>query len=428
MTTAYDNVIGYEEVKAELMRFSDILEHPEKYRKLGVKLPRGILLHGVPGVGKTLMANTFIKATGWQQLTIRKDKPNGDFVDHIRKTFQKAKEKQPVVILLDDMDKFSEDCRYNNDSEEYVTIQSCIDSVKDDEVFCIATCNDIDSLPESLKRAGRFDKIIRMDTPEIEAASEIIGFYLKDKNTAMDINAEEIARLLEGHSCADLEMVINEAGIYAGYEGKEQIEQEDIIKACLRVIFDAPESIERSVNDMRDKYASVHEAGHVVIEEILNPGSVNVSSISRFTGEIGGVTCVRRQDNIGISAELQENSVIRNLGGKAAIEVVFGIPDPGAESDLDKAYETVTNFVAAYDFYSFDSRDCSSESDQWQKNRTYRVTCEMERYYRRAKKILIDNRQFLDAVAVALVEKQTITFREIAQIKEQLGINTEEAQ
>ncbi|MCR5605059.1 MAG: AAA family ATPase [Lachnospiraceae bacterium] len=417
--SVFDKVIGYEDIKAELLRFCDILGSPDKYKKLGVSSPRGILLYGVPGVGKTLMADSFIEMTGRKRYTIRKDQADGDFINHIREVFETAKENQPSVILLDDMDKFATEKMYNSDAEEYVTIQSCIDMVKDDEVFCVATCNDIDCLPESLKRAGRFDKVIEIRIPKQQIAAQIIEHYLHDKHTAPDVNAYDISRFMEGHSCAELEMVVNEAGIIAGFEGKEVIEQEDIVRACLRVIFDAPERLDSDEYDPRAKYASVHEAGHVVIAEVLEPGSVNVSSILRSIGDINGATYVSPGEDHVISVGSQENTVIRYLGGKAAVDVVFGTPDLGVAEDLQKAYDAVEKFIQTLHFGGFDCSCDYDVSSYWKNARDFRMTHELERYYKKAKKIIIENRGFFDDIADALLEKRTITFRDIEKIRAQ---------
>ncbi len=205
---AYDKVIGYEDIKAELRRIGDVIRNPEKYKKLGVCIPRGVILFGEQGLGKTLLAHSFIEDTGRKKYVIRKEKANGDFVDHITKIFRKASEHQPAVILFDDIDKFSEGSQRNSDAEEFVAIQTGIDTIIEHgyDIFCIATCNDIDNLPRSLIRAGRFDSRIEVTAPaDLTVASKIIGHYLKNKNVSEEIHSYEIARLVQGKSCAELE-------------------------------------------------------------------------------------------------------------------------------------------------------------------------------------------------------------------------------
>ena len=159
----FDKVIGYEDAKMELKRFCDVLRNPEKYTKLGVTMPSGILLCGEPGLGKTLMARCFIAESGCRVFTLRKEKPNGDFVNQIKETFEKAKTDSPSIVFLDDMDKFANEDDMHRDAEEYVTVQSCIDACKGHGIFTLATVNDKHCLPDSLLRAGRFDKVIELN-------------------------------------------------------------------------------------------------------------------------------------------------------------------------------------------------------------------------------------------------------------------------
>ena len=412
----FDRVIGYEDVKAELIRICDVIVDPEKYRKLGAVTPKGVLLHGEPGIGKTLMALSFIREAGRKTLTIRKDKPNGGFVEHIRQVFEEAKSQSPSIVFLDDLDKFADEEKKSKNEEEYVVVQSCIDDVKDDEVFVIATANDIDLLPDSLIRNGRFDKVIEMVAPKGKEAEKIISFYLKDKKIVPDVDTGEISRLMEGRTCADLETVVNEAAIYAAYKGKEIIEQDDIVQACMRIIFDAPECVEQEDHEFLRNIA-VHEAGHAVIGEILAPGSVNIVSIYQYSGSVKGILQAHENENMYLSKRLLENKVIRLLGGKAATEMVYGVSDPGTNSDLHKAFSMVEKFVDHYCSYSFDSFTACDSSPYLFEMRDRRISYEIERYYQTAKQIIAENRSFLDAIVDELMDKKTLTCRDIERIR-----------
>lgn len=418
MNTAFERVIGYEDLKRELELICDVIRNYEKYKSFGVATPKGLLLYGEPGVGKSLVADCLIEDTKRPVFVIRKDRPDGDFVNSIRETFQKAKDAQPSIVLLDDMDKFANEDWNHRDAEEYVAVQSCIDDVKKEEVFIIATVNDKDSLPDSLIRAGRFDKVIEMEAPMGKDAEQIIAHYLRQKKRVGNVDIHEIARLLEGHSCAELESVINEAGMYAVYGNREKIEQEDLLKACMRIIFRAPEC----VNPEKTKYlerVALHEAGHAVIAEVLRPGSVNLVSICRHKGEIEGITSTKPQDGFKLSYELMEEKVLGLLGGKAALEIVMGIPDVGCGGDMRKTYEIMDNLVSLLQtegFYGSRKEGYPSEYILGQQNRV--VNEQIERYYAKAKLILAENRRFLDEMAALLMEKQTITYRDIAALRE----------
>lgn len=412
----FDKIIGYSDIKAELIRYCDVLKDLDRYKKLGVTLPRGILLYGDPGIGKTMMANSFIKESGCKSFLIRKDKPDGDFVNEIRNVFDKAMEESQSIVFLDDMDKFANEDQVHRDAEEYVAVQSCIDDCKDTGVFVLATVNERYSLPDSLIRAGRFDKLIEMKSPEGEDARKIIEYYLSQKQVLGDIDIDEISRLMEGHSCAELETVINEAGIYAGYDKRDKIEQSDILKACMRMIFDAPETLE--ANDcIYLKNIAVHEAGHAVVSEILEPGSVSLVSVCRYSGEKEGVTVIKKPDNYMISQQAKEHEVIRKLGGKAATEMVYGLIDLGCNTDLHQAFDTVERFVDNYCAYGFDAFEGRNSSGYLLEKKDRIISQEMDKYYKKAKQIIADNRSFLDELTKELVEKKTLTHKDIEVIR-----------
>ena len=414
--SAFDKVIGYEDIKQELLMVCDVMKNAGKYSSLGVTTPKGVLLHGVPGVGKTLMASCVIEESGRPAFTVRKDRSDGDFVNTIKETFEKAKEAAPSIVFLDDIDKFANEDRYHRDAEEYVTVQSCIDSCADCEVFALATANDTDYLPDSLLRAGRFDKVIHMDAPVDEDAVKIIGHFLKSKAVVGDVDAYEIARLLDGRSCAALESAINEAGIYAAYAGREKICQNDIIDACLRVMFDAPKSVfPKKENELRT--VAIHEAGHALVAEILDPGSVNLVSVCGYCGDTGGVTSVKKPDGYYYSKELMEHRVIGILGGKAATELVDGVADTGANSDIHRAFNIVARFVDNYCAYGFEAFERNEASEFLREKKDRMVTSEVDGYYRRAKRIIAENRALFDKIVCELIKRKTLTCRDIARIK-----------
>ena len=308
--SAFDKIIGYESVKAELIRFCDVLKNPEVYKKLGVTIPAGVLLDGDPGIGKTLMAQCFIEESECRSFIVRKDKPNGDFVNEIRDTFRKAKEETCAIVFLDDMDKFANEDQDHKDAEEYVAIQSCIDECKGSGVFVLATVNCRYCLPDSLIRVGRFDKVIEMQRPSGKDAVKIVKHYLSQKQVIGDIDMEMISRLMDGYTCAELETMINEAGIYAGFDRRDKIEQNDLFRAFVQMAFKVPESVEEDDSVFVPSMA-VHEAGHVVVAEILEPGSVDIVSISTSVDYPKGITVVRHSDKFRASFKAQRNEAVR---------------------------------------------------------------------------------------------------------------------
>lgn len=413
---AFDEIIGYQDIKQELLRILDRLCNPEKYEKLGVTMPHGLLLHGDPGVGKSTFARCFLEACGSNTFVCRKDKPNGDFVKEIVRVFEEAAQAAPAVILLDDMDKFSNEDERHRDAEEFVTVQACIDDVKDKQVFVIATANNLRKLPNSLIRPGRFDHVLQLHNPSGKDAERIVAHYLSKHAYVSNLDTRRIARLMNKRSCAELETVINEAGVYAGYEGRTQIEMADVMKAILRVVFAAPESSDADESTLA--LIACHEAGHTVIAELLEPGSVDLVSVLSHGREIGGITSVHQDDSYCYSKKQMENRVMCLLAGKAATEVCYGITDTGTISDLRRAFDITLRFVDDYCSYGFDKFVFSPESsNDLHSRRELQVATELDRYYARVKQLLVENRRFLDRLIASLIEEKTLLNEQIRAIQ-----------
>lgn len=421
--SSFDKVIGYGAIKAELIRICDVVKYPEKYFRLGVYIPRGILLYGDPGLGKTLLANCFIEESGRKCFTVRKDKPNGSFVDGIRQVFDKAKEEEAAIVFLDDLDKFANEDMDHCDADEYVTVQTCIDECKNKNVFVIATANDKDCMPDSLLRSGRFDKVIEVEPLAGEEAKELVKYFLNQKKIVGDIDIDEIATILEGRSSADIENVVNEAGIYAGFDGRDRISKEDILRSCMRMMFGATESVTDGNIDFI-RAVAVHEAGHAVIAETLCPGSVKLMSVRQYTGNHGGITQIQPENGTMHSQSFIEANICWLLGGKAATETVLSRVDVGCVDDIRRAYSMVSRFVddfCAYGFDAFTKREFYMPPSEALVSRKERLVAqEMERYYRRAKKILVENRNFLDKLVAELLERKTLSQKDIKELRARL--------
>ena len=418
----FDRIIGYSAVKQELIQIADTLKNREIYQALGASSPRGLLLHGVPGVGKSLMAKCLIEASGREVFTCRKTEPDGEFVKTIKDTFDRAAEAAPSIVFLDDMDKFANDDNGHRDSEEYVTVQSCIDEAKGTEVFVLATVNDMDKLPRSLVRAGRFDRVIEVETPEGKDAEEIISHYLSKKKMAADLNPRTIADILSGRSCAALETVINEASLLAGYQRAERISMEHIMDACLRIVFKINPGSHTAIDLREDSLGArmaYHEAGHIVVSELLSPGSVTLAVTRNDGGQRVGFT---RSRNSGGKWSLRglENDILVSLAGRAATEMRFGAFDTGTGRDLDDAFETAMHLVRdlcsnGFDLFAYRHRD---DSQALAERQEIVVAAEMERYYRKARSLLFNNRDFFEAVAHVLAEKGVLVAADIRSIRE----------
>ncbi len=419
----FEKVIGYESEKLELKRYCDLFKNIWKYKALGVNIPRGILIDGEPGIGKTLMAQCFIDECGITSYTIRKELSDGEFIKQITDTFNKAKENAPAIVFLDDMDKFSNEDENHKNSEEFVVIQSCIDDCKGFDVFVIATVNNRWSLPNSLLRTGRFDKSLRMDMPCGEDAVKIIEYYMGQKNILEELDAQEIGRILQGHSCSDLETIINEAGIYAVYDGKNAIDQESMIKACCRCLFKEEYCIDVDptiINGTRNRAIAIHEMGHALVGEIFREGSVSFVALGNVNGVIEGITVSRRNEKIRSNDTREENEIdiMISLGGKAATEVVSGEFDMGALDDLISVSSDVYRLVAGFGISGLNTfKGGPDASEIMERDIECAVNVEINRLYEKTKKIIIENRTLLDSFVEELMKKRYLTYKDILRIR-----------
>lgn len=427
---AFEKIIGYAEEKKELARIADALKNREAYERLGVSAPRGLLLVGDPGLGKTLMATSLIEASGRRAFVCRKDQPNGEFIRTIKATFEEAADNTPSIVLLDDMDKFANGDENRRDAEEYVTVQSCIDEVRGKDVFVLATVNNIRTLPRSLQRAGRFDRVMWVRPPRGPDAVRIVSHYLQGKSFVGDMDAEVIARIMSGRSCAELETVINEAGMFAGFERSKEINMAHFMAACMKTVFgisDDPDwddddddfdyCRDLSRSDVDCPWTAYHEAGHAVVSEVLCPGCVTLVSVRGNGSRIGGFTKYTDPGNVSVSLAY-ERQILSALGGMAAVELVLGVSDLGTEHDLADAFNAVRRKVCdlctnGFQFYSYGSGD----SPELRARQEQVVAAEVEKYYRRAKDILHENREFLDKTAEALAQKGLLTMLDMRVIR-----------
>ncbi len=417
----FDAVIGYKDVKIELERIADMMINPKKYQKLGVKTTRGLLLTGIPGVGKTLMANCLIKASKRKAFTIRKDIPEVELVKKIKETFEEARRQAPSIVFMDDIDKFanSNGDRYN--SEAHITIQSCIDDSKDCEVFVLATSNDTAYMPRSLVRPGRFDKLINVSNPSKKDSEEIIKYYLSKKKVDKDVDYLDIARLLNGGTCALLETVINEAGVYTGFENRTVVNRSDIIRSYKRIMYEEAESYD-SIDPKHLKAMAIYEAGHAAIAEILEPDSVSLSLLRTRKCYYADSLTVFNQKGEGVYEDKtkKENNIMFYLAGRAAHEITYGTicADTNVADDIKYAFDICKELVGIYCVYGFNYiADNRNKASALIERQTILAQSEMERYYQQVKKILMDNKDFLNKIAVELADKKTLTYADIQNIK-----------
>lgn len=428
MLKEFNEIIGYDYVKEELECTLDIIKDQERYAHLGVSIPRGLLLHGAPGTGKTTIAECFIAASGRPSIVCKKTSPNGEFVKEIKQAFDDAAECAPSILLLDDMDKFANDDDSHRNSEEYVTVQACIDDIKGKDVFVLATTNDLNNLPKSLTRSGRFDRILELNEPNLEDATLIVKHYLKDKAVTDDVDPSVVAAILNEKSCADLESVTNQAGMLAGFKHEESISFKDIIDACLikfnNVPLDRLTLAERKSEDLWNASSNTywHEAGHAAMQEILSPGSVVLVYANTDKEKQGFVQpCLEGPPCWNFSKAIV--SIMVCLSGITAVEIMFGIKDEGAFSDIRKAMHFINELNENYSYSGFTyAAPRMDETEQQLFMRSIANDVLLEYFYSKAKNILVENKDFLEAIARSLYEKSVLTQLDMKKIREECKI------
>lgn len=420
--SAFDKIIGYQTIKEELLQICDMIHNRKIYENLGAKLPQGILLYGDPGLGKSLMAKSFITESGLPAYIVRRDKGSDDFIGKITDTFEKAKKNAPAIVLLDDMDKFANEDDSHIDAEEYVAVQAGIDEVKGCNVFVFATVNEIRKLPRSLIRSGRFDRKIEVNSPTDRDAEEIIKYYLVEKKVSDNVNMDDLVKMVSYGSCAELETILNEAAIGAAYARKEKIEMDDLVKSVLRMQYDAPDNFTKKSSDALKEIA-LHEAGHLVVSEILTPGSVGLASL-RTAGRDSTGGFIHRC----MPVTKRAHHILISLAGKAAVELYYsGVCASGCQSDIRKAADNIRDAISESGTGGFGMIDVANRrfpesSESFNSRNESVVHADLERYMFKTREILIKNRDFLEKAAQMLSEKETLLYSDIRKLRESIKI------
>lgn len=415
MGDCFDEIVGYEDIKKELRVIADMLKNPDIYKSMGANFNNGLLLVGKPGTGKTTMANCFVNASGRRSYVLRKKASDGTFVKQISDLFESAKSNAPSIVLLDDLDKFSdedEEC----DAEEFVTVQACIDDIKDSGVFVVATVNKLNKIPESLRRPGRLGNKINVRVPYVEESEAIIKHYLAKTNKCADLDVVSIARMLNNETCATLENVISNAAVKAAYNRQEKVTMENIIDACLNLVFKAPESC-KNLSEETVRKIAYHEAAHAIVSEILDPKSVSIVSIRKtYGGDYGFVRILRSEEKDDMDSSYYESRIMISLAGKAATELVFGETDLGANNDIHNAFDRACRIVDNYCTYGFQNWIEDGVHSFSGENRNRAMAMVIERNYLEVKRLLVKNKGLLDLMAEELVKKTTLVYGDIGQI------------
>ncbi len=358
----FDDVAGVEEAKEEVKEIVDFLKHPERYIRLGAKIPKGVLLVGPPGTGKTLLAKAVAGEADVPFFSVSGSSFIEMFVGvgaaRVRDLFEQAKKEAPSIIFIDEIDAIGKSRAAagsigGNDEREQTLNQLLaeMDGFSSDKspVIVLAATNRPEVLDPALLRPGRFDRQVLVDKPDFKGRVAILKVHIKDIKIADDVDLEEIARLTAGLAGADLANIINEAALLAGRQNKDKVHQEDLIEAVERAIAGL-EKKSRRINPKEKKIVAYHESGHALIAEVTK-GARKVSKVSIIPRGLAalGYTLNTPEENKYL---MQKHELIAEidvlLGGRGAEEVFIGEISTGAYNDLERATDIVKNMVSMY--------------------------------------------------------------------------------
>ena len=432
----FKDVAGLDEEKSEMLEIVEFLKNPEKYSKMGAKTPRGVLLCGKPGTGKTLIAKAiageanvpFISMSGSEFVEMFA----GLGASRVRKLFERAKKISPCIIFIDEIDAIGSRRASNNgaDSENNQTLNQLLVEMdgfdSDQSIIVIAATNRPEMLDEALLRPGRFDRTITIALPDIKGREEILKIHSKNKKISEDVDFKSIAGDTAGFTGAELENILNEAAIIATNKKHDAINNNDIEDAVKKVTVGL-EKHNRVVSEKDKKLTAYHEAGHAVVSRYLETQKdiKEVSIIPR--GVAGGYTMYKtNEDKFYVSKTEMEEKLISLLGGRAAEKVALDDISTGASNDIEVAMKIARDMVTVYgmsDRIGPMSIDLEKDPYQMQllgNNLEDEIGKEvkniLEDAYEKAQRLLVMHRDKLDAVAGVLLEKEVINEEEFEKI------------
>ncbi|MBS4235544.1 integral membrane ATP-dependent zinc metallopeptidase (extracellular domain) [Campylobacter vulpis] len=358
----FADVAGVEEAKEEVKEIVDFLKYPERYIKLGAKIPKGLLLVGPPGTGKTLLAKAVAGEADVPFFSVSGSSFIEMFVgvgaSRVRDLFENAKKEAPAIVFIDEIDAIGKSRAANglmggNDEREQTLNQLLAEmdgfGTESSPVIVLAATNRPEVLDAALLRPGRFDRQVLVDKPDFKGRCEILKVHMKDVKISPKVKVEDVARLTAGLAGADLANIINEAALLAGRDSKKYVEQNDLVEAVERAIAGL-EKKSRRINDKEKKIVTYHECGHALIAETTK-GAKRVSKVSVIPRGLAalGYTLNTPEENKFL---MQKHELIAEvdvlLGGRAAEEVFIGEISTGASNDLERATDIIKAMISMY--------------------------------------------------------------------------------
>ncbi|HZO60595.1 MAG TPA: AAA family ATPase [Solirubrobacterales bacterium] len=420
----WDDVAGCDEAKAELREVVEFLRTPERFSKLGASVPKGILLHGPPGTGKTLLAKAVAKESGAHFFS----QSASSFVEmfaglgaaRIRRLFAIAKEHAPAIIFIDEIDAVGLKRGFDISREKDQTLNQLLVEMDGfsgrDDIIVIAASNRIDGLDPALLRPGRFDRQVLVSAPDLEGREEILKVHTRNM-PVQDVDLHTVARRTSGLTGADLANLCNEAAIYAGREGRDSIQQVDFDGAFERVV--AGLQTRRVITPREKEIIAYHEAGHALVSEMLpNVPKVHKISIVPRGQALGYTLNLPEEDRYLMSKEDLLDYMKMLLGGFVTEQIVFDRVTTGASDDLRRVAEISRSMIEQYGMGSKllahldgSGRDQTSQAALEARDREQQLLIDQAQFDSRM--LVLDNRELLDRIAQALLDKESIERHEI---------------
>lgn len=429
----FSDVAGLDEEIVELREIADLLKNPEKYTKLGAKVPKGVLFHGKPGTGKTLLAKAvageagvnFIGATGSEFI----NKYVGVGADNIRKLFNDARNKAPCIIFIDEIDAIGGKREEENNSERKQTIDELLtqmDGFKErNDIIILAATNNLEQLDLALTRPGRFDRTIYIGLPDVRGREAILKVHSRNKPLIDDVNLHEVAKRTTGFSGADLENLLNEAAILAARNNQEAITKDNLDEAYKKVTVGLAKG-NRVISEKEKTLTAIHEAGHAVVSMFMQT-QPRVSEVSIIPhGRAGGYTMHDTDEDKGYTsrAEFNERLVVL-VAGRAAEKLFLRDISTRAYNDIDVATKIARDMVSVYGMseslgpVSIKATD-NGELQLLSDNKLNEVGDEIVKLMKQAEEqattIISKKRAMHNELVQMLLEKETITGEELLEL------------
>ena len=438
----FSDVAGEDEAKENLAEIVDYLHNPQKYTEVGASMPKGLLLVGPPGTGKTMLAKAVAGEADVPFFSIS----GSEFVEmfvgmgasKVRDLFKQAKEKAPCIVFIDEIDAIGQkrnSGRLGGNDEREQTLNQLLTEMDGFEgntgVIILAATNRPETLDPALTRPGRFDRRVPVELPDLLGREAILNVHAKKIKTAEDVNFHTIARMASGASGAELANIINEAALRAVRNGRTVVNQSDL-EESIEVVIAGYQKKSAVLSDEEKKVVAYHEIGHALVAAMQSHSAPvqKITIIPRTSGALGYTMQVDAGDKYLLTKQEMENKIATYTGGRAAEEVIFGEITTGASNDIEQATKLARAMVTRYGMseqfdmvametvnsqYLGDDTSLSCSADT-QKEIDQKVIELIKRQHKKAKQILTENRQKLEELAQFLYEKETITGEEFMSI------------